>query len=114
MIVNALDAMGDRGELEIVVRPHDGGVQVTITDSGPGIPPDDLDRIFEPHFTTKGGRIAYGLGLGLSICRQIVRRHGGWIDIDSQPGRTSMHIRLPARPPASDEHTAASQEDPPA
>ena len=112
VIVNALDAMGERGELEIAARPWDSGVEVAITDSGPGIAQADLDRVFEPHFTTKGGRVAYGLGLGLSICRQIVRRHGGRIDIDTEPGRTTMRVRLPSRPPAPEGHDTASQEDP--
>ena len=111
VIGNALDAMGDRGQLQVFARGRGDGVEVTIADSGPGIPPEDLDRVFEPHFTTKGGRIAYGLGLGLSICRQIVRRHGGWIDVDSEPGRTEMRIRLPQRPPASDVSDTATQED---
>ncbi len=114
IIVNALDAMGQRGRLDVATRPTDGGVEVAITDSGPGIPPENLDRIFEPHFTTKGGRIAYGLGLGLSICRQIVRRHGGQIDIDSQPGRTTVRVQLPPKPPRSiaEGNDHASREDP--
>ena len=99
LVVNALEAMGESGRLDVRVRPHGDGVEVAVTDSGPGIAPQDLDRVFEPHFTTKHGRITYGLGLGLAICRQIVGHHGGTIEAASEPGRTTMTVRLPRRPP---------------
>ncbi len=96
LVTNALDAMGDRGRLEIHLRPvDDHHVVVTVTDDGPGIDPGLLPRIFEPRFTTKDGKVAFGMGLGLSICRQIVEGHGGTIGVDSRPGRTTFTVRLP-------------------
>ena len=99
LIVNALDAMGDAGTLAVHVEDLDGeAVQVQIADDGPGIEPEILPRLFEPHFTTKGGRVEYGLGLGLAISRQIVNAHGGTIDVRSSPGNTVFTVELPARP----------------
>ena len=71
--------------------PH---VRITISDTGPGIPPDVLPRIFEPLFTTKG----FGVGLGLPTVRQIVEKHGGTIDVESPiGGGTAVTIWLPRR-----------------
>jgi len=68
---------------------------LTVEDHGPGIPDDVLPRIFDPFFTTKGG--SEGTGLGLSIAREIVAEHGGWIAVDSAPGRGSRFtVHLPA------------------
>ena len=55
-----------------------------MSDTGPGIPEDVVERVFDSFFTTKGK--GEGTGLGLSICRGIIRKHGGMIEIDSQPG----------------------------
>ncbi|MFI5208315.1 MAG: ATP-binding protein, partial [Gemmatimonadales bacterium] len=64
----------------------------TVRDTGIGIRPDDLARVFEPHFTTK----THGTGLGLAIVRQTVRYHGGTIAIASEPGRgTTVTVVLP-------------------
>ena len=96
VLANALDAMGDQGRLTVLVGP--GGndtVSVRIIDDGPGIPPELNERIFAPRFTTKNGRVQFGLGLGLSISRQIVDEHGGSIAVDSRPGHTEFRIELP-------------------
>lgn len=96
VLANALDAMGDQGRLTVLVGP--GGndtVSVRIVDDGPGIPPELNERIFAPRFTTKNGRVQFGLGLGLSISRQIVDEHGGSIAVDSRPGHTEFRIELP-------------------
>jgi signal transduction histidine kinase/CheY-like chemotaxis protein len=70
-------------------------VRISIADEGVGIPPELLDRIFDPYFTTKEG----GQGLGLASCHSIVRRHGGHMRIDSTPGRgTTVTVWLPAAP----------------
>jgi PAS domain S-box-containing protein len=93
LIDNALHAMGPQGTLAIAVTPQAEHVVVTITDSGQGIPDDLQARIFEPFFTTKAR--GEGSGLGLDIVRQIVQKHGGTIQVQSQPGCTTFTIRLP-------------------
>ncbi len=70
-------------------------IAVRIVDDGPGVPPDLRERIFTPRFTTKNGRVEFGLGLGLSISRQIVDDHGGSIRLQSAAGRTEFVIELP-------------------
>ena len=90
-----------RGEAEalirITVRPTPEGVSVTIHDNGPGIDPGIVDKMMEPHFTTKAGRVRFGLGMGMSIVRSIIADHGGALTIDSHPGSTIMRISLPAQ-----------------
>jgi len=96
LIANALDAMGERGRLTVVVEPATGDrVAVHVIDDGPGIPDDLREKIFVPRFTTKNGRVQFGLGLGLSISRQIIDDHGGTIGLDSTPGRTEFTVELP-------------------
>lgn len=96
VLANALDAMGDQGQLTVAVVPEGADrVTVRIIDDGPGIPPELQERIFAPRFTTKNGRVQFGLGLGLSISRQIVDDHGGSIGLHSEPGRTVFTIQLP-------------------
>ena len=98
LVANALDALagvtGARIEIA-VVRDGDRHVRVSVTDNGPGIDAALAERIFEPRFTTKGGRVRFGLGLGLSICRQIVTEHGGTIDVEGHPGHTVFSVLLP-------------------
>ncbi len=73
---------------------------VEVADTGPGMPPEVVDRAFEAFYTTK--EVGKGTGLGLDIARRIVvDRHGGTITIDSGPGRTVMQVRLPVRPPST-------------
>jgi signal transduction histidine kinase len=96
LVNNSLDAMPDGGSLTIRVAHADGRVRIEITDTGTGIAPELLPRVFEPWVTTKpAGR---GTGLGLSITRDVVARHGGTIDAVSEPGRTTLTIDLPAAP----------------
>ena len=73
----------------------DGEIVVRIRDNGTGIPPDSMDRIFNPFYTTKPS--GTGVGLGLSLCNDVVRQHGGSITARSEPGEfTEMTLRLPA------------------
>lgn len=101
LIVNALDAMGGAGTLRISTRPDaDGGVVVEIGDTGPGLPPEVAERAFDAFYTTKP--IGQGTGLGLDIAQRIVvERHGGTIEIESEPGHTVFRVSLPAAPPSA-------------
>lgn len=100
LIANALDAMKNQGRLTIATRAlPDGHVTVSVIDNGPGIAPENLEKIFNLRFTTRQGRVEFGLGLGLSISRNIVTRHGGSIAVDSHPGRTEFRVKLPVSPP---------------
>jgi signal transduction histidine kinase len=95
LIDNALAAMGPRGgTLTVRTGSSDDRLSVEIVDTGPGIPPEVRPRIFEPFFTTKP--IGEGTGLGLDISyRIIVKKHGGDIRVQSQPGETSFRVLLP-------------------
>jgi signal transduction histidine kinase len=95
---NAIEAMAGRGgqlSLRAGVRGESGrqGVRVEVADTGPGIPPETLVRIWEPFFTTK----AKGTGLGLSIVRGLVAEQpGAALDVESQPGRgTTFTLTFP-------------------
>jgi signal transduction histidine kinase len=93
LIHNAIQAMNNQGTLQIDIIKLDTGVQVSFTDSGPGIPPEIIGRIFDPFFTTKAQ--GEGTGLGLDICKKIVERHQGNLTVDSIPGRTTFGVSLP-------------------
>jgi signal transduction histidine kinase len=94
LVNNSLDAMPSGGTLTIRAATEADGVRIEITDSGVGIAPELLPRIFDPWVSTKpAGR---GTGLGLSITRDVVARHGGSIDAASEPGRTTFTIALPS------------------
>jgi signal transduction histidine kinase len=83
-----------RGKLTVDTTLADGGIKVTIADDGPGIPPDRLNRVFDPFYTTKD--VGEGTGLGLSICHGIVREHGGEIYAESVPcGGAAFTVELP-------------------
>ncbi len=96
--MNAIDAMPNGGTLTIAVRPEikrSAGVLLTFTDTGKGIAPDDLKRIFEPFFTN--GK-AKGVGLGLTITHDIIERHGGQLTITSPPGSGAVvEVWLPVK-----------------
>ena len=84
------------GQIKLsTARAENGMVAVTVSDTGMGIPPDHLDKLFTPFFTTKP--VGQGTGLGLSACHGIVATHGGEIRVDSEVGRgTRMTMLLPA------------------
>jgi signal transduction histidine kinase len=98
LLTNALDAVDKTGRVTVSARPDGDGVVISVSDTGHGIPADDLKRIFEPFYTTKGR--GKGTGLGLAICRQLTAALGGTISVDSQPGRGStFFVRLPVAGP---------------
>jgi two-component system NtrC family sensor kinase len=97
IILNAADAMNGTGRLVLATRESDtaGFVDIAISDTGSGIPPENLDRIFDPFFTTKG--VGHGTGLGLSVSYGIVQNHGGDITASSTPGKgTTFTVSLPS------------------
>ncbi|MGH7162387.1 MAG: ATP-binding protein [Planctomycetota bacterium] len=94
ILVNAAQAIQERGEIRVATRAEGGDVLVDISDTGCGIPPEYLTCVFDPFFTTK--EVGKGTGLGLSISLDIVRRHGGELSVRSEVGKgTSFTIRLP-------------------
>ena len=96
IIDNAVQAMGGEGQLDVAARRLGDEVEVTIGDSGPGIPTEVQGRIFEPFFTTKAQGV--GTGLGLHIAHNIVvNRHRGRISFDTQPGRTVFRVLVPLK-----------------
>ena len=107
LLSNALDALDGSGLIVVRTATIADRVTVEIEDDGPGIAPDLVERIFEPRFTTKHGRVSYGLGLGLSIARQIVGDHDGSIGVESRPGRTVFTVELPIEGPDDPDAAAA-------
>jgi two-component system NtrC family sensor kinase len=94
LVVNALQAMPKGGKLRIETFSQGEAVVLAVEDSGVGIPPEHLGKIFTPFFTTK--EVGQGTGLGLPVVHGIVSSHGGRIQVESQPGRgTRLEIHLP-------------------
>ncbi len=95
LFTNAREAMDGKGTLQVEARGGaDLNIEVTVADTGPGIPPENLEKIFEPYFTTK----EKGSGLGLAIVKHNAEIYGGKVTVTSEPGRgTRFVILLPAR-----------------
>lgn len=92
LVLNAVQAMPDGGTVTLGAALARRALTLTVADTGPGIPPEVLPRLFEPYVTTR----AKGLGLGLAIARRIVEAHGGRIEVESRPGRGAcFRITLP-------------------
>ena len=93
LMLNAIQAMGNGGKLEITIRrAARDGVEILFEDTGPGIPPDNINSLFKPFFTTRKD----GSGLGLAIAKRIVEEHKGKILVQSTPGKgTIFTVRLP-------------------
>jgi two-component system NtrC family sensor kinase len=109
LMLNARDAMPGGGELLVSTDCDAKHVYVCFADTGLGIPADNLDRIFEPYFTTKEDR---GTGLGLAICQRIVSQHGGQIGAESELGKGAVFsIQLPVALDLADESEAPASAD---
>ncbi|MEG3158315.1 ATP-binding protein [Lysobacter zhanggongensis] len=100
LLINAGQAIGERGTISLATGSEDDEAWITISDSGCGIPEEALQKIFDPFFTTKP--IGRGTGLGLAICYSIVAKHHGRIEVSSRVGAgTTFRVVLPVRQPAS-------------
>jgi len=94
LLINALQAMPEGGDIDVTASvSHANEIEIVVKDSGSGIAPEDLSKLFDPYFTTK----IRGFGLGLTVVERIVQEHGGTIQVDSEQGKgASFTIRLPA------------------
>jgi signal transduction histidine kinase len=97
LLINAYQAMAaSGGELSLRLRPLNNQIEVVIANTGPAIPPEMMERIFEPFVSTKGQSKSSGIGLGLYVSREIIRAHQGEIKVESENGKgTKFIIRLP-------------------
>jgi len=96
LFLNAINAMPTGGRLGIDVKMDQSDVRVQVTDTGCGISPKEIGKIFDPFYTTS--TVGQGTGLGLSLCYSIVKQHNGTIDVESVEGRGSVFtVKLPAR-----------------
>ena len=94
LVMNALQSIEGPGQVQIATFVQDGEVAVTVNDSGCGIPLSLMDQIWDPFFTTKD--VGQGLGLGLAVTYNIIKKHGGEIQVESTQGKgTKFTVRLP-------------------
>jgi len=91
ILINAVQAMGNSGEIKVRIKEKENDVNIEIEDSGPGIPEDKIEQIFDPLFTTKSS----GTGLGLVSCKNIIEEHKGTISVKNNP--TIFEIILPKK-----------------
>jgi signal transduction histidine kinase len=97
VVRNAIEATLAGGQVHVSMRADDATVEIAVRDTGPGVPPEVLPRMFTLYYTTKPG----GTGIGLAVAQQAVTAHGGTIEVETAPGRgTTMRIRVPLRPEA--------------
>ena len=92
LVINAVQAMTGAGDIVLAARQQDSSVAISVRDQGPGIEPEDLDKIFNPFYTTKDA----GTGLGLSVVYQIVNQHGGVVTAVRNPeGGMTFSLTIP-------------------
>lgn len=94
LLLNAIQAMPDKGTLRVKSYVEDDAIRIDVSDTGVGIPPENLEKIFDPFFTTK--EVGQGTGLGLSVSYGIVKKHRGHISVTSEVGAgTVFSVKLP-------------------
>jgi signal transduction histidine kinase len=110
VVANSIQAVDPAtGQVRVLCSPEGDAVVVDVRDNGCGIPPEHMDRLFDPFFTAR--RAGRGTGLGLFIAATVVRDHGGKVEVRSRPGAgTSVRIRLPRRRPAEEAPPARAAE----
>ncbi len=105
LLLNAMESMPDGGELTVRVservRAEERSLVVEVIDTGPGVPDNLRDKIFDPYFTTKSA----GTGMGLAICEKIVRQHHGHLALGHTSSGTSFEVTLPVDVPSSESMT---------
>jgi two-component system, NtrC family, sensor kinase len=100
LLINAAQSMTDRGTIAVSTRQEGEEVVLVVRDTGHGMPPEVLEKLFQPFFSTRP--IGEGTGMGLAVVHGIVAAHGGRLQVESQPGQGSTFtIRLPRTPPAA-------------
>jgi signal transduction histidine kinase len=98
LLLNSIQAIEGKGSINVRLEQKDDSAVVIVSDTGRGIPPEDLPNIFRPFFTTKGN----GTGLGLSLARRIVEEHHGRIEVTSSVGKgTKFVVSLPLQRPSN-------------
>jgi len=99
LLTNAIEAIEGEGAITVRTKREDSDIRIEIKDTGSGITPEERTGLFDPGFSTKGPRVKAGMGLLVSL--NIIQRHGGRIDVESEPGRGStFSVILPADAPA--------------
>ena len=95
LLMNAAEASGGQGRVEVVLGPSPDGFELSIRDEGEGVDPDVLDRVFDPFSASPTGSADSDLGLG--ACQRVVQSHGGELSVQSEAGRgTRIAVVLPA------------------
>lgn len=121
LVLNARESMPEGGTIDISAenmyltdiegsnRQPGNYIRISIRDTGVGIQPENLERVFDPYYTTKEMGSEKGMGLGLAICYSVVKAHNGFITLDSEPGKgTVAYVYLPALGPAEQSVTAST------
>ena len=94
LFVNAAQAIEEKGQIKIRTGTENGHIEIKISDTGMGIPQENISKIFDPFFTTKS--VGKGTGLGLNVSYNIIKKHNGTIAVESDVGKgTTFTIRLP-------------------